>query len=89
MDSSFLLDLASTLSDDRPKAVMGFIIRQLQICAGINEASKIAVFLTDSDEHLYEYAAQALEAIGPESVGILGKPILRLRVLLGLRSFKV
>lgn len=64
----FAHHLASTLSDDRPKAVKGFIIRQLQICAGINEASKIAVFLTDSDEHLYEYAAQALEAIGSKSV---------------------
>jgi len=64
----FAYHLASTLSEDRPKAVKGFIIRQLQICAGINEASKIAVFLTDSEDHLYEYAAQALEAIGPETV---------------------
>ena len=64
----FAHHLASTLADDRPKAVKGFIIRQLQICAGINETAKIAVFLTDSEDHLYEYAAQALEAIGPETV---------------------
>jgi HEAT repeat protein len=65
---AFASHLASTLSDDRPKAVKGFVIRQLQVCGGIEQASAIANFLADPDDHLYEYAAQALEAIGPETV---------------------
>ena len=65
---SFSANLADTLADDRPKAVKGFIIRQLQICAGAQQADAIAPFLNEPDEHLYEYAAQALEAIGPETV---------------------
>ncbi|MBG28804.1 MAG: hypothetical protein CMI31_02220 [Opitutae bacterium] len=62
---AFAQGLAGTLGDDRPKAVKGFILRQLQICAGKEQASAMAPFLTDEEEHLYEYAAQALEAIGP------------------------
>ena len=62
---AFAKALAGTLSNDRPKAVKGFILRQLQICAGNEQADAIAPFLTDGDEHLYEYSAQALEAIGP------------------------
>ena len=62
---AFAHSLAGTLADDRPKAVKGFILRQLQICAGSEEGNAIAPFLTDPDEHLYEYAAQALEAFGP------------------------
>ena len=65
---AFASHLASTLSDDRPKAVKGFVIRQLQVCGGIEQGSAIANFLTDPDDHVYEYAAQALEAIGPETV---------------------
>ncbi|MDC0157628.1 HEAT repeat domain-containing protein [Verrucomicrobia bacterium] len=65
---SFSANLADTLADDRPKAVKGFIIRQLQICAGAQQADAIAPFLNEPDEHLYEYAAQALEAIGTETV---------------------
>ena len=65
---AFASHLASTLSDDRPKAVKGFVIRQLQVCGGIEQASAIANFLADPDDHIYEYAAQALEAIGPETV---------------------
>jgi hypothetical protein len=61
---AFSKSLAGTLADDRPKAVKGFILRQLQICAGNEQAAAIALFLTDGDEHLYEYSAQALEAIG-------------------------
>ncbi len=64
---AFAKALAGTLADDRPKAVKGFILRQLQICAGNEQADAIAPFLTDGEEHLYEYAAQALEAIGPET----------------------
>ena len=64
---AFSKDLAGTLADDRPKAVKGFILRQLQICAANEQADAIAPFLTDGDEHLYEYAAQALEAIGPDT----------------------
>ena len=65
---AFASHLASTLSDDRPKAVKGFVIRQLQVCGGIEQGSAIATFLTDPDDHIYEYAAQALEAMGPETV---------------------
>ena len=64
---AFAQALAGTLADDRPKAVKGFILRQLQICAGKEQAGAIAPFLTDGEEHLYEYAAQALEAIGPDT----------------------
>ena len=64
---AFAKNLAGTLSGDRSKAVKGFILRQLQICAGNEEAAAIASFLTDGNEYLYEYAAQALEAIGPET----------------------
>ena len=64
---AFAKSLAGTLADDRPKAVKGFILRQLQICGGTEEGNAIAAFLNDSDEHLYEYAAQAMEAIGPET----------------------
>jgi hypothetical protein len=62
---AFAQALAGTLADDRPKAVKGFILRQLQICAGKEQGNAIAKFLTTGDEHLHEYAAQALEAIGP------------------------
>ena len=65
---AFASSLASTLSDDRPKSVKGFVIRQLQVCGGIEQGSAIANFLTDPDDHLYEYAAQALEAIDPSTV---------------------
>jgi hypothetical protein len=61
---SFAASLAATLADERPKAVKGFILRQLQVCAGPQEGEKIATFLTDPEEHLYEYAAQALEVMG-------------------------
>ena len=66
--NSFASALASTLNDDRPKAVKGFVIRQLQICGGAREAEAIAHFLNDSEEHLYEYSAQALEAIGQATI---------------------
>lgn len=68
MRNTFSADLANTLADDRPLAVKGFVIRQLQICAGLDQADKIAPFLTNPAEHIYEYAAQALEAIGVETV---------------------
>ena len=87
---AFASVLASTLADERPKSVKGFILRQLQVCGGPEEGAAIASFLTDGDEHLYEYAAQALEAIGPATVEHFrkaypkakGKP--RLTVLQGL-----
>ena len=65
---AFSASLAETLSDDRPNAVKGFILRQLQVCAGPEEGGKIAPFLTNPEDHLYEYAAQALEAMGPSTV---------------------
>ena len=65
---AFASSLAATLVDERHKTVKGFVIRQLQVCGGIEQGSAIAKFLTDPDEHIYEYAAQALEAIGPETV---------------------
>ena len=66
--NSFASALASTLTDKRPKAVKGFVIRQLQICGGAKQAEAIAHFLNDSEEHLYEYSAQALEAIGVATI---------------------
>ena len=66
--NSFASALASTLTDDRPKAVKGFVIRQLQVCGGAKQAEAIAYFLNDSEEHLYEYSAQALEAIGVATI---------------------
>ena len=66
--NSFASALASTLTDDRPKAVKGFVIRQLQICGGAKQAEAIAYFLNDSEEHLYEYSAQALEAFGVATI---------------------
>jgi len=65
---AFSTNLAETLADERSKAVKGFVIRQLQVCGGIEQGSDIAKFLNEPDEHLYEYAAQALEAIGAETV---------------------
>ena len=62
--NSFASALASTLKEDRPKAVKGFVIRQLQICGGAKQVGSIAHFLNVSEEHLYEFSAQALEAIG-------------------------
>ena len=82
--------LASTLTDNRPKAVKGFVIRQLQICGGPKQAQTIAPFLTESEEHLYEYAAQALETIGIETIEYfrkaysLAKGSPRLTILQGL-----
>jgi HEAT repeat protein len=65
---AFASNLASTLSNDRPKSVKGFVIRQLQVCGGIEQSATIANFLTDPDDHIYEYAAQALEAMGSATV---------------------
>ena len=86
----FASALASTLTDNRPKAVKGFVIRQLQICGGPKQAQTIAPFLTESEEHLYEYAAQALETIGIETIEYfrkaysLAKGSPRLTILQGL-----
>ncbi|MGY8712709.1 MAG: HEAT repeat domain-containing protein, partial [Verrucomicrobiia bacterium] len=71
-------------------AVKGFVIRQLQICGGPKQAQTIAPFLTESEEHLYEYAAQALETIGIETIEYfrkaysLAKGSPRLTILQGL-----
>jgi hypothetical protein len=62
--NTFASALSSALTKDRPNAVKGFLIRQLQICGGPQQAGSIAPYLIESQEHLYEYAAQALEAIG-------------------------
>lgn len=91
---AFASSLAATLMDERPKAVKGFVIRQLQVCGGIEQGSAIAKFLTDPDEHVYEYAAQALEAIGPETVSHFRKAYAkakgapRLTILQGLGVLK-
>tara|TARA_B110000003_G_C16614808_1_gene520903 strand:- start:385 stop:1215 length:831 start_codon:yes stop_codon:yes gene_type:complete len=88
--NSFASALASTLTDDRPKAVKGFVIRQLQICGGAKQAEAIAYFLNDSEEHLYEYSAQALEAIGSLTIEYfrtaypLAKGTPRITILQGL-----
>ena len=54
--------LASQLGGGRPKAVQGYIIRQLQVAGGKEAAPQIGKLLCD--EELCEYAASALVAIG-------------------------
>ena len=76
---AFASHLASTLSDDRPKAVKGFVIRQLQVCGGIGQASAIANFLADPDDHIYEYAAQLLRPSVRKRSSISARPTHRQR----------
>lgn len=54
--------LASQLNGDRPKSVQGYLLRQLQVCGGPGQAPAIGRLLSDPAN--YEYAAQALLAIG-------------------------
>ena len=53
---------ASQLGGARPKPVQGYLLRQLQVCGGPAQAPAIARLLPDPE--LFEYAAQALLAIG-------------------------
>jgi len=57
----FTRALAAELGGDRPKAVQGFLIRQLQVAGGKEVVEKLGTFL--ADEELHEYAAQALQSI--------------------------
>ena len=59
---AFADTLASQLSGERPKAVQGYIVRQLQVAGGREAAPALGKLLCD--EELCEYAAQALAAIG-------------------------
>jgi HEAT repeat protein len=57
----FTLALASHLGGTLPKAVQGFLIRQLQVAGGKEVVEALGKLLTD--EELYEPAALALQAI--------------------------
>ncbi len=57
----FVEALASQLGGERPKAVQGFVVRQLQVIGGKEAAPALGKLLGDPDVH--EFAAQALVAI--------------------------
>jgi hypothetical protein len=59
---AFAGTLASQLGGNRPKAVQGYLVRELQVAGGTEVAAVLGRLLTD--EELCEYAAQALVAIG-------------------------
>ena len=59
---TFARALASQLGGDRPKAVQGYLVRQLQVAGGQEVTGALGELLHDED--LCEYAAQALAAIG-------------------------
>jgi HEAT repeat protein len=59
---AFAKALASQLGGDRPKAVQGYLVRQLQVAGGQEVAAVLGKLL--HDQELCEYAAQALVAIG-------------------------
>lgn len=59
---TFARALASQLGGDRPKAVQGYLVRQLQVAGGQEVAGELGKLL--HDDELCEYAAQALVAIG-------------------------
>jgi HEAT repeat protein len=63
---AFAEALAGALAPERPKDVLGFILRQLQVAGGAESISPLGKYLLDADVH--EYAAQALVAIGPGSI---------------------
>lgn len=53
---------AGQLGGGRPKGVQGYLLRQLQVCGSAAQAPAIARVLPDPE--IFEYAAQALLAIG-------------------------
>jgi HEAT repeat protein len=59
--AAFATALALTLGSERPKAVQGFVIRQLHVAGGSEVVATLGKALLD--EELCEYAAQALVAI--------------------------
>jgi HEAT repeat protein len=62
--------LASQLGSRKvPKAVQGFLIRELQVVGDARAVRILGKML--ADEELCEYAAQALVAIGPDAAGQL------------------
>jgi len=62
---SFAETLAEQLGGDRPKAVLGYLVRQLQVAGDKEVISVLGKLLYD--EQLYEYAALALVAIGGDT----------------------
>lgn len=58
----FARTLASQLGGDLSKAVQGYLVRELQVAGGREVVGALGKLL--NDEHLCEYAAQALVAIG-------------------------
>jgi len=69
----FAKALASQLGGDRPKAVQGYLVRQLQVAGGQEVAGTLGELL--HDEALCEYAAQALVAIGDGAAEQLRKAL--------------
>jgi len=58
---AFTASLVSQLGKDRPKAVQGFVVRELQVAGGKEAVEPLGKLL--ADEELYEDAAMALLAI--------------------------
>ena len=57
--------LCSELSEDYPAVIKGYLLRQLQLCGDESCAQAIGAFLLDEEN--WEYAAQALQAIGGDA----------------------
>jgi len=57
--------LCSELQEDYPASVKGYLLRQLQLCGDETNATAIGAFLLDKEN--WEYAAQALQAIGGDA----------------------
>ncbi|MDA7614035.1 HEAT repeat domain-containing protein [Verrucomicrobiales bacterium] len=54
--------LCSELQEDYPASIKGYLLRQLQLCGNDSSVPVIGAFLLDEEN--WEYAAQALQAIG-------------------------
>ncbi len=57
--------LCSELSENYPVSVKGYLLRQLQLCGNETSAPALGAFLLDEEN--WEYAAQALQAIGGDA----------------------
>lgn len=60
--AAYLRALESAIAGERPPSVKGFLVRQLQVAGDASCIKPLGALLLDSE--LYEYAAQALLAIG-------------------------
>jgi|MDTC01.3.fsa_nt_gb HEAT repeat protein len=57
--------LAAELQEDHPVPVKGYLLRQLQLCGNETSAPALGAFLLDKVN--WEYAAEALQAIGGDA----------------------